>query len=154
MNGLSNVNYMGSNNLNSTGSNSSLNAMGQSGQNGQSYQGMTSESERKSNKMFEKILSEVIHVSAFEQRNMSNDFSTLQPVTEMTFKIKGLLEPTRQNLALPEGVPAPVMVLSSQPPFSNDIRLINNIAHEAQICINNFTLNVPDNVAFDFNPVA
>lgn len=156
MPGIANSSYqrnLGSTNLNSTGSNSSLN--GQLTQGAQKGTGSNGHNGSESTQMFEKILSEVIHVSQFEHRgNLTNDFSTLQPVTEMTFKIKGLLEPTRQNLALPEGVPAPVMVLSSQPPFSNDIRLINNVAHEAQLCINNFTLNVPENVTFDFNPIA
>lgn len=151
--GLANANYVGSNTMNSTGSQSSLNGqMTQNSMNGTSSHGQNAS---ENNQMFEKILSEVIHVSAFEQRShiMDNDFSSLQGVADKSFKIKGLLEPTKQNLALPEGVPAPVTVLSAQPPFSSDIRLINNVAHEAQMCINNFTLNVPDNVAFDFNPI-
>ncbi len=150
--GLANANYIGSNTLNSTGSNSSLNQMSQNALNGTNSNGQNAS---EGNQMFEKILSEVIHVSAFEQRShiMNNDFSNIQGVADKSFKIKGLLEPTKQNLALPEGVPAPVTVLSAQPPFSSDIRLINNVAHEAQLCINNFTLNVPDNVAFDFNPI-
>lgn len=106
------------------------------------------------NQMFEKIMSEVIHVAAFEQRgNINNDISS-HPVQDMPLKIKGLLEPTKQHLTLPEGVPAPVTVLSAQPPFSSDIRLINSVALEAQKCIDGFCLNVPENVAFDFNPVA
>lgn len=152
MSGLANANYIGSNALNSTGSNSSLNGnIQQNNLNGTGSNGQT-----ESNQMFEKILSEVIHVSAFEQRahTMDNDFSNLQPVTDMAFKIKGLLEPAKQNLALPEGVTAPVTVLSAQPPFSSDIRLINQIAHDAQLCINNFTLQVPDNVTYNFNPIA
>lgn len=140
--------------------------------NQQQQQNLLSES----NQMFEKILSEVIHVSsAFDQRAtgmggaggyQSNDlmqFSSvglnlnMNPVQDMPFKIKGLLEPQtlnkQQQLTLPEGVPAPFSVLAAQPPFSNDIRLINNVAYEAYSCINNFSLNVPDNVAFDFKPV-
>lgn len=151
--GLANANYVGSNILNSTGSNSSLNGqVAQNAMNGTSSHG---QNPSENNQMFEKILSEVIHVSAFEHRShiMDSDFSSLQGVADKSFKIKGLLEPTKQNLTLPEGVPAPVTVLSAQPPFSSDIRLINNVAHEAQMCINNFTLNVPDNVAFDFNPI-
>lgn len=153
MNGLVNSNYMGSNALNSTGSNSSLN--GNSTQNASSLINQTAKhSER--NHMFEKVLSEVIHVSAFDQRGnvMASDISTLQPVTEDTFKIKGLLEPEKQSLMLPEGVHAPVTILSANPPPSTDIRLINNIAQEAELCISNdFSIEVPDNVAFDFNPV-
>ena len=107
-----------------------------------------------SNQMFDKILSEVIHVSAFEQhRGHNNTDITNHPVQDMPFKFMGLLEPTRQQLMLPDGVSAPLSVLESQPPFASDIRLINNIAHDAQLCINNYTLFVPDNVAFDFNPV-
>lgn len=125
-----------------------------------------------SNQMFEKILSEVIHVSsAFDQRitglggagypsndliQFASNMNTSQ-VQEMPFKIKGILEPPtinkQQQLALPEGVPIPFSVLAAQPPFTNDIRLINTVAHEAYNCINNFSLNVPDNVAFDFKPV-
>ncbi len=103
-----------------------------------------------SNQMFEKIMSEVIHVSAFEQRgNLNNDISS-HPVQDMPLKIKGLLEPTKQHLTLPEGVPAPVTVLSAQPPFNSDIHLINCVALDAQRCIDSFCLNVPENVAFDF----
>jgi hypothetical protein len=106
------------------------------------------------NQMFEKIMSEVIHVSAFEQRgNINSDISS-HPVQDMPLKIKGLLEPVRQNLTLPEGVPAPVTVLSAQPPFTSDIRLINSVALDAQRCMEGYCLNVPENVAFDFNPVA
>ncbi|CAF0847460.1 unnamed protein product [Brachionus calyciflorus] len=113
------------------------------------------------NVIIEKILSEVIHVSAFDQRSgiQSNDFQQITsdqfPVQDMPFKMKGLLEPSinRQQLSLPDGVPAPFSVLAAQPPFSEDIKLINKMAFEAVNCINNFTLNVPDNVAFDFKPV-
>jgi len=72
----------------------------------------------------------------------------------MPFKLKGLLEPTKQQLTLPEGVPAPLSVLAAQPPFINDILLINKMATDAQMAINGYSLQIPDNVAFDFNPVA
>ena len=104
--------------------------------------------------MFDKILSEVIHVSANDQRGYMNPNDlTNHPVQEMPFKLKGLVEPARQQLTLPEGVPAPMSVLAAQPPFTTDIRLINTIAQEAQTCINGYSLHVPENVAFDFNPV-
>ena len=114
--GLANANYIGSNTLNSTGSNSSLNQMSQNALNGTNSNGQ---------KASEKILSEDIDASAFEQRShiMNNDFSNIQGVTDKPFKIKGLLEPTKQNLALPEGVPEPEIVLSTEPPFSSDFRL-------------------------------
>ena len=146
-----NPNYQ-RNTLNSTGSNSSLN--GNQTNNSAIGANVNGNFLTESNQMFEKILSEVIHVSAFEQRSNLNSDIMSHPVTEVPFKIKGLLEPSRQHLTLPEGVPAPVTVLSAQPPFSSDIRLINNVAHEAQMYINNFSLNVPENVAFDFNPIA
>ena len=106
------------------------------------------------NPMIDRILSEVIHVSQFEQRGNSNTEIFSHPVQEMPFKIKGLLEPNKQQLTLPEGVPAPLSVLAAQPPFINDIILINKIATDAQMAINGYSLQVPDNVAFDFNPVA
>ena len=106
------------------------------------------------NPMIDRILSEVIHVSAFEQRGNLNTDIFSHPVQEMPFKIKGLLEPTKQQLSLPEGVPAPLSVLAAQPPFINDIHLISKIAMDAQMAINGYSLQVPDNVAFDFNPVA
>lgn len=114
------------------------------------------------NQIIEKILSEVIHVSAFDQRsaNQSNDLmqftsDQLLNVQDMPFKIRGLLEPSinKPSISLPDGVPAPFSVLAAQPPFSEDIKLINTMAQEAFNCINNFTLQVPDNVAFDFKPV-
>lgn len=114
------------------------------------------------NQIIEKILSEVIHVSAFDQRStiQSSDlmqFSSdnLDGVHELTLKIKGFLEPihSKQHLSLPDGVSAPFSVLSAQPPFPEDINFINQMAKEAWNCINNFILQVPDNVAFDFNPV-
>ena len=122
------------------------------------------------NQVFEKILSEVIHVSAFDQRASNigmvsgggvggggyqgNDLLVNQ-VQEMPFKIRGLQEPklNKQQFTLPDGVPAPLSVLAAQPPFLDDIRLINGVAFEANNCINNFSLHVPDNVAFDFKPV-
>lgn len=112
------------------------------------------------NHMFEKILNEVIPVSAYDSRIMGNGYQSSDQITnihavqEMPFKIKGLLEPQfyqQQQLGLPDGVPAPLTVLAAQPPFSNDIRFINTVALEASNCINNFILNVPDNVAFNFN---
>jgi hypothetical protein len=110
--------------------------------------------QNESNQMFEKILSEVIHVSAFEPHSYLNNDSLNHPVQDMPYKIKGLLEPNKQQqLTLPEGVPAPLNVLIAQPPFAEDIQLINTMANEAQMCINNYTLFVPDNVAFDFKPV-
>jgi hypothetical protein len=151
INSLNNPNYQrtAGNGMNSADSNSSLNG----NQINNSGNTQTGNNYSESNQMFEKILSEVIHVSTFEQRgNINNDIMS-HPVTEMPFKIKGLLEPTRHHLTLPEGVPAPVTVLSAQPPFSSDIRLINNVAHDAHMYINGFQLNVPDNVAFDFNPI-
>ena len=104
--------------------------------------------------MIDRILSEVIHVSVLEQRGNLNTDIFSHPVQEMPFKIKGLLEPNKQQLTLPEGVPAPLSVLAAQPPFNNDIQLINKIAMDAQMAINGYSLQVPDNVAFDFNPVA
>jgi hypothetical protein len=119
------------------------------------------------NQMFEKILSEVIHVSTFDQRSNNvmgmvggsafqngNDMMINQ-VQEMPFKIRGLQEPqlNKQQFTLPDGVPAPLSVLAAQPPFLDDIRLINSVAFEANNCINNYSLAVPENVAFDFKPV-
>jgi hypothetical protein len=106
------------------------------------------------NPMIDRILSEVIHVSQFEQRGNFNTEIFSHPVQEMPFKLKGLLEPTKQQLTLPEGVPAPLSVLAAQPPFINDILLINKMATDAQMAINGYSLQIPDNVAFDFNPVA
>ena len=100
---------------------------------------------------FDKILNEIIHVND-RTITLESDISSSHPVQDMPFKIKGLLEPTNQRGILPEGVPVPVTVLSAQPPFISDIRLINNLAQEAYNCINNFSLYVPENVAFDFNP--
>jgi hypothetical protein len=127
--------------------------------------GMTdSDSNQKSeqqNQIFDKIINEVIHVSAYDTRsnvvgmyNQSNE-QMVNMVQEMPFKMKGLLEPInkQQQFTLPDGVPAPLSVLAAQPPFLDDIRLISNIAYEANNCINNFSLAVPDNVAFDFKPV-
>ena len=139
--GMSNLEY---NTLNTNGNQANNTLVGNNFNNNYS----------ESNQMFEKIMSEVIHVSAFEQRgNLNNDVSS-HPVQDMPLKIKGLLEPTKQHLTLPEGVPAPVTVLSAQPPFTSDIHLINSVALDAQRCIDSFCLNVPENVAFDFNPVA
>lgn len=108
-----------------------------------------------SNPMIDRILSNIIQVSGFDNQrgNMTTDIFN-HPVQDMPFKIKGLLEPNKNQLTLPEGVPAPLSVLAAQPPFINDIRLINSIAQEAQMCINGYSLQVPENVAFDFNPVA
>lgn len=114
------------------------------------------------NLIIEKILSDVIHVSAFDQRSIiqSSDlmqFSSdhLDGVQELSLKIKDLLEPTlnKQQLTLPEGVSAPFSILAAQPPFQEDIKLINKMAVEAWNCVHNFSLYVPDNVAFDFNPI-
>lgn len=145
---------MGSSIIDSTGSNSSLN--GQATQNNSNGNSQNGQNVNKTNEMFEKILSEIIHVSAFDQRGSHghDDSSSLQPVDEGNFKIKGLLEPTKNYLALPEGVPVPVTVLSAQPPFSTDINLINTIAREANNCIQSYTLNVPENVSYNFNPIA
>jgi hypothetical protein len=108
-----------------------------------------------SNQMFEKILSEVIHVPTLDQRANTNNDSGSHFVQEMPFKLKsGFLEPNKSQLSLPEGVPAPLILLAAQPPFISDIRLINYIAQEANACINNFSLHVPENVAFDFKPIA
>jgi hypothetical protein len=141
----SNENYNNGNNGNNTNNlyNSNLN-------NGYQNNNLMSEN----NPMIDRILSEVIHVSQFEQRGNSNTEIFSHPVQEMPFKIKGLLEPNKQQLTLPEGVPAPLSVLAAQPPFINDIILINKIATDAQMAINGYSLQVPDNVAFDFNPVA
>ena len=107
------------------------------------------------NQAFEKILSEVIHVNAFDQRginstNMNGDSNQVQ---DMPIKLNGLVEPTKQQLALPEGVPAgnTLSVLAAQPPFISDIRLINNVAHEANASIMGYSLEMPTNVTFDFN---
>jgi hypothetical protein len=113
------------------------------------------------NQVFEKILSEVIHVSTFDQRPaggggyMGNDMMINQ-VQEMPFKMRSGLQDAqlnKQQFTLPDGVPAPLAVLSVQPPFLDDIRLINSVAFEANNCINNYSLTVPENVAFDFKPV-
>ena len=106
-----------------------------------------------SNQMFERILSDVIHVSTFEPKGFANADISNQPGQDIPFKIKGLLESNKQQMMLPDGVPAPLSVLAAQPPFSSDINFICNLAQEAQACINGFTLQVPANVAFDFNPV-
>lgn len=114
------------------------------------------------NQIIEKILSDVIHVSAFDQRSIlqSSDlmqFSSdhLDGVQDLSLKIRDLLEPTfsKQQLILPEGVSAPFSVLAAQPPFQEDIKFINKMAQEAWNCIHNFSLQIPDNVAFDFNPI-
>lgn len=156
LNGLNNPNYqrnMGSSTIDSTGSNTSLN--GQLAQNNSNGNSQNGQNHNKTNEMFDKILSEVIHVSAFDQRgnNLHDDSSSLQPVDEGNFKIKGLLEPTKNYLTLPEGVPVPVTVLSAQPPFSTDISLITNFAREANNCISSFELKVPENVSYNFNPI-
>jgi hypothetical protein len=129
--------------------------------------------QNESNHLFDKILSEVIHVSAYDQRLTSGmgyqsggagsgaggtgDLMGHQhPVEDMPFKIKGLLEPQfnqTQHLTLPDGVPAPLAVLTAQPPYSADIDFINSTAAEASNCIGNFTLDVPENVAFDFQQI-
>ena len=127
-----------------------------SGQNGGGNNGGNNNM-NESNHMFDKILSEVIHVTPYEQRsaNASNLNCDTNLVQEMPIKLKGLIEPAKQQLCLPEGVPSgnTLSVLAAQPPFISDIRLIKNLASEANFCINNFTLTVPENVAFDFNPV-
>lgn len=159
---VNNNSLMNGNALNDTNLNDSLlnNQLHNQHSNGANVNGNNNNPE--SNHMFEKILSEVIHVSAYDQRGTaigyhSNDLMTnMHPVQDMPFKLKGLLEPQfnqQQQLTLPDGVPAPLTVLAAQPPFLNDIHLINSIAVEASNCINNFSLNVPDNVAFDFKPV-
>ncbi len=160
---LNNSNYQRNNNANnsSQNDNSSLNNSNYQNYNGtnnpngpnnsSSQNGNTDQLEN--NQMFDKIMSEVIHVSAFEQRSYVNSDITNHPVQDMPFKLKGLLEPNRQQLMLPDGVPAPLSVLAAQPPFTSDIRLINTIALEAQSCIDGFALHVPENVAFDFKPV-
>jgi hypothetical protein len=118
------------------------------------------------NQVFEKILSEVIHVSTFDHRTSNvmgmvggsayqNDGMMVNQVQEMPFKMRALQEPqlNKQQFTLPDGVPAPLSVLAAQPPFLDDINLINSVAFEANNCINNYSLAVPENVAFDFKPV-
>lgn len=129
-------------------------------------------SQVKDNQMFEKILSEVINVSTMDQRSNTNvtigavitssagvgniDLA-LNQMRDMPFKFKSVPDGSgaeRKHYSdLPNGVLAPVTVLAAQSPFIDDIRLINTVAAEANACINNFTLQVPDNVAFDFKPV-
>ncbi len=120
-----------------------------------------------SNQLFDKILSEIIPVvsNTIDQRVMTGgmanngiisnaDLMNLnQFVQDMPIKMTGLLEPQKNQLQLPEGVTAPLSVLAANPPFMNDIRLINTFAYEANMCINNYSLQVPTNVTFNFNPV-
>lgn len=109
------------------------------------------------NQVFDKILSDVIQVSAFDQRTNVNSSDLANPliqVQDMPFKIKGLIDPTKTQLQLPEGVAAPLSVLAAQPPYITDIKLISNFAQDANACVNNYTLQIPDNVAFNFNQVA
>ena len=156
-NGRLNQQYQANININSNQNENNLNPSNQA--NNSSYQnymlsnGINNLNEHNANEnsqIFDKIISEVINVN---ERGYVNTDMTNHQVQDVPFKFPGL-EPPRQQLMLPEGVPAPLSVLAAQPPFTSDIRLINNIAQEAQSCINNFTLHVPDNVAFDFNPVA
>ncbi|RNA20070.1 hypothetical protein BpHYR1_036073 [Brachionus plicatilis] len=114
------------------------------------------------NQIIDKILSEVIQVSAFDQRSVIQASDLMQFTSDqldggqdLHLKMKGFLEPnvSKQQLSLPDGVSAPFSVLSAQPPFPEDIRFINQMAQEAWNCVNNFSLNIPDNVAFDFKPV-
>jgi len=112
----------------------------------QSYQ-------NESNHILEKLLNEVIQVTTVEQRTNATQDITNNMMNEAPSELKGLREPSKQSLTLPEGVAAPITVLSAQPPFINDIKLINKFALEANACINNYTLQVPANVAFDFNPI-
>ena len=107
------------------------------------------------NQLFDNILRDVIHVSTNEHRINVNSDSSIQ-VQDIPFKITGLNEPTINQLVDYSnlGVVAPLSVLSAQPPFYNDIKLISSFAQEANACINNYTLQVPQNVAFNFNPVA
>jgi hypothetical protein len=108
--------------------------------------------ENENSQMFDKILSEVIHVTGLEQRNQHTEIGN-DSLQDMTFKFNGILESSKQQqqLKLPVGIPAPLSVLAAQPPFQSDINFINQIAHEADQCINGFKLNIPDNVAFDFS---
>lgn len=153
-------------NLNNTLIDQSLNnslskqngAASSNGQNSNGNGGNGGTNMNESNHMFDKILSEVIHVTPYEQRSAnasSNLMGDTNLVQEMPIKLKGLIEPAKQQLCLPEGVPSgnTLSVLAAQPPFISDIRLISTLASEANFCINNFTLTVPENVAFDFNPV-
>lgn len=162
-NALLNQNPSISNNLNDINqpnSNQSKYIAGQSTSNngqtsGGGVNGNNVNAANETNQAFEKILSEVIHVNAFDQRginstNMNGDSNQVQ---DMPIKLNGLVEPTKQQLALPEGVPAgnTLSVLAAQPPFISDIRLINNVAHEANASIMGYSLEMPTNVTFDFN---
>jgi hypothetical protein len=106
------------------------------------------------NQVFDNILRDVIHVTA-DQRINTDTANSLIQIQDMPLKLKGLLEPSKNQLNdfTNLGVVAPLSVLAAQPPFLSDIKLISNFALEANSCINNFTLQIPNNVAFNFNPV-
>ena len=118
--------------------------------------------ESENNQLFDNILKDVIHVSTGgggEQRTTANanldaNLNSGVQVQEIPFKIKGLNEPTKNLIDYTNlGVVAPLSVLSAQPPPYSDIKLISNFASEANSCINNYTLQVPQKVVFNFNPV-
>ena len=118
--------------------------------------------ESENNQLFDNILKDVIHVSTGgggEQRTTANanldaNLNSGVQVQEIPFKIKGLNEPTKNLIDYTNlGVVAPLSVLSAQPPPYSDIKLISNFASEANSCINNYTLRVPQKVVFNFNPV-
>jgi hypothetical protein len=92
-----------------------------------------------------------------EQRTTNTNIDGMNSgiqVQEIPFKIKGLNEPTKNLIDYSNlGVVAPLSVLSAQPPPYSDIKLISNFALEANACINNYSLQVPQKVVFDFNPI-
>ena len=154
MNYLNGGNANNANTFYNSGANAGYQNNGVNGNNANNNSNNNQDNMSESNPMVDRLLSNIIQLTGFEQRGNLNADIFNHPVQDMPFKIKGLLEPSKQQLTLPEGVPAPLSVLAAQPPFINDIRLINNIALEAQMCINGYSLQVPENVAFDFNPVA
>jgi hypothetical protein len=92
-----------------------------------------------------------------EQRTTNTNIDGMNSgiqVQEIPFKIKGLNEPTKNLIDYSNlGVVAPLSVLSAQPPPYSDIKLISNFALEANACINNYSLQVPQKVVVDFNPI-
>lgn len=107
---------------------------------------------KESDEMIKQVLSGIIQVSTIDQQiTRTNEITP----SNGDVTIKGLVQNANtKQLALPDGVIAPLTVLSAQTPFLADIKMINNFASMANAAINNFTLKIPDNVAFNFSSIA
>jgi hypothetical protein len=107
---------------------------------------------KESDEMIKQVLSEIIQVSTIDQQiTRTNEIGPMNG--DVT--IRGLVQNgNNKQLSLPDGVIAPLTVLSAQTPFLADIKMINSFASMANAAINNYTLKIPDNVAFNFSSIA